>query len=269
VENVVVNKVLAIVTGAPCDMLMLPFVIGCASNHNLSVTVMITNDTSTFSPSLEAALDSFKRRVRTMRLTNVVFEKIGMSANEPDALMVKLATGATYDLIALGFAIPKTTRIGGGGSAPTPDAAGSATPPRKDSVECEAVASSTSPKLGGRRPSMAAAFARAAVEMVSPTPDILEHRALIGMPEGIIDVGLQHPELGTLGSLLHAAKLAPFMLVFHEPVVGTIVAATPFEDSNVSSAPSTTAVGGLGSITEDDTSKSSSNDSAALVGGTD
>jgi len=195
-ENVTVKQVLAIITGEPADLLLLPFLLRCAQNPALHVTVLVASISANFPASLSTALDSLRRRVRSMKLSNFSMEQLGLTGNQVEAIIMKVATGPRYDIIVLSFSIPNLSANDAAG-----DGAGDGAP-RKRRSSLSGLASSALLAMG---------------EMVSPALATVEHRRLIGVPEEFVEAPLQAPELGTLGSALYNARLAPFLLVYHEP----------------------------------------------------
>lgn len=62
-ENVLIQSILVIITGAPCDALLLPFVLRCSMSQHMGITVAICADK--LSDNLQAAVVSFKQRLRS------------------------------------------------------------------------------------------------------------------------------------------------------------------------------------------------------------
>jgi hypothetical protein len=113
-------------------------------------------------------------------------------------------------------------------------------------------------------------FTNAIVDMVSPEPALMDHRRQIGVPTDLVTraAALEHLELGTLGSMLYAAKLSSFVLVYHEPKTvpsrgvnraATVIESVPFEASPAAAADAaasgTASAGGLGTIVEADSNE--------------
>ena len=239
---------------------------------------MVCSNEESFPDALKESLASFKRRIFIGSLKNIAYEKIGISCNDPEALMLKISTGARYDLIVLGFAIISSTMsVSESASSPVVDLGGASTPPRKPSTESE---SDTTPPAsafgfatssGVRRPSIPRSVARAVIEMVSPSPAVVDHRRQIGVPDRFVESTLEHPELGTLGTLLYVSKLSPFLLVYHEPKggsstfetrgdrSGSVIATVPFDNM-----PTQSTSPELQTIREEITNENSSNDLVAL-----
>jgi len=236
-----VSDVLVVITGAPCDVLLLPLALRAASNPNLQVTVSICaaadEQGSAFSDSLVGAIESFRSRVRAMRHLNVILETSEIAGNAAGALMAKLTQGPRFDLVVVSFAIAPEPEEAAASEPPqgpstSPTVDGLVNRPRKLSLgesASDAAPSAQDSPFGALGSGMRQLRANTIFGAVPITES--ERRAQIGVPSRLADCPLAHPELGSLGSALHKAQLAPYLLVYHEPNggAGLGVGATPFD----------------------------------------
>ena len=234
-----VSDVLVVITGAPCDSLLLPFALRAAGNPNLQVTVCICASAKAgeesggmvFSPSLVAAIDSFRSRIRSMRNLNVILETIDTVGADVDELMAKFESGPRFDLIVVGFSIVSDAEADAAAAAAAASASASAV--RKMSIES---GDSTVPSTAHNSTRFSTANIIGHGLFNSGATSEAERRVNLGIPSRYAESSLAHLELGSLGSRLFNAKLSPYLLVYHEPKADSRlgVDATPFD---LSSAP--------------------------------